>query len=91
MPTDRVLTRRERRAARVERLLAIYKRWLAPGMHAVGGALTPMASACRYQPTCSEYAAVAIARHGWIRGCALAVWRVLRCHPWSRGGFDPVP
>jgi putative membrane protein insertion efficiency factor len=46
--------------------------------------------ACRYVPTCSEYAAEAVARHGFWHGTALAVWRVLRCNPFARGGYDPV-
>ena len=46
---------------------------------------------CRYVPTCSEYAVEAIARHGVLRGGALAVWRLVRCHPFVKGGFDPVP
>lgn len=47
--------------------------------------------ACRFQPTCSEYAAEAVEQHGVTRGAALAAWRLLRCNPLSRGGFDPVP
>jgi hypothetical protein len=46
--------------------------------------------ACRYTPTCSHYAAEAIDLHG-ARGVLLAAWRLLRCHPFVRGGFDPVP
>ena len=45
---------------------------------------------CRYYPSCSDYASQAIKRFGILRGTVLAGWRVLRCNPWSRGGFDPV-
>jgi putative membrane protein insertion efficiency factor len=58
-----------------------YKRWVSPWMPA----------ACRFHPTCSEYAAQAVERHGAAKGSALAAARLLRCHPWSAGGFDPVP
>lgn len=47
--------------------------------------------ACRFHPTCSEYAAQAIEVHGALKGSALASGRLLRCNPWSAGGFDPVP
>jgi len=46
---------------------------------------------CKYRPTCSSYAIEAIEEWGVIRGLALAIWRVLRCNPFSKGGFDPVP
>ena len=46
---------------------------------------------CRYLPSCSEYAAEAIAVHGSARGSWLALRRLLRCHPWGGSGFDPVP
>ncbi len=46
--------------------------------------------ACRFYPTCSEYGYQAIAKYGIIKGGAKAVWRILRCNPFSRGGYDPV-
>lgn len=61
--------------------LRFYKAQVSP-------ALPP---ACRYTPTCSEYAIEAIERFGAGRGAALAVRRVLSCNPFSRGGYDPVP
>jgi putative membrane protein insertion efficiency factor len=45
---------------------------------------------CKYEPTCSAYAAGAIRDYGIIRGLVLAGWRLLRCNPWSHGGYDPV-
>ncbi len=46
---------------------------------------------CRFTPTCSQYALQAIERHGAFFGGALAVWRLLRCNPFAKGGYDPVP
>ena len=46
---------------------------------------------CRYTPTCSQYALEAIEIHGRFKGCLLAAWRILRCNPFSKGGWDPVP
>jgi putative membrane protein insertion efficiency factor len=46
---------------------------------------------CRFTPTCSHYGYQAIARYGLIKGGVLAAWRVLRCQPFSRGGYDPIP
>jgi hypothetical protein len=62
-------------------LLGFYKRAISPW-------LPP---ACRFEPTCSVYAREAIARHGLARGLRLSLGRLLRCHPFHRGGFDPVP
>jgi len=45
---------------------------------------------CKFKPTCSEYGYAAIEKYGLIKGGWLAIYRVLRCHPWSRGGWDPV-
>ena len=54
-------------------------------------ALSPLLPpACRYVPTCSDYAVEAVERYGALRGGLMAMWRVLRCHPFVRGGYDPV-
>ena len=46
---------------------------------------------CRYSPTCSMYASQALLKYGVAKGVVLSIKRILRCHPWSRGGFDPIP
>jgi putative membrane protein insertion efficiency factor len=61
--------------------LRFYKAQISP-------ALPP---ACRYTPTCSEYAIEAVERYGAVRGTAMAIRRVLACNPFARGGYDPVP
>ncbi|HPJ01585.1 MAG TPA: membrane protein insertion efficiency factor YidD [Candidatus Limiplasma sp.] len=48
-------------------------------------------ASCRFLPTCSEYAVTAIQRFGMWKGLRLAIWRVLRCNPFGKGGYDPVP
>ena len=65
----------------MEFLLRAYKLLLSP--HSPG--------VCGFEPSCSAYAAEAVARHGAVRGAAMAGRRLLRCHPLTRGGFDPVP
>ena len=57
-----------------------YQRFLSPAL----------GRRCRYEPTCSRYAVQAIEDFGILRGAVLAAWRVLRCNPFSHGGFDPV-
>ena len=58
-----------------------YQRWISPSRP----------RRCRYEPTCSAYAVESIRRFGVLRGATLAAWRLLRCNPFSDGGFDPVP
>ncbi len=50
-----------------------------------------MPACCRYHPSCSNYAIEALNTHGFIIGTMLAAWRILRCNPFSKGGYDPVP
>ncbi|MGH9586725.1 MAG: membrane protein insertion efficiency factor YidD, partial [Acidobacteriaceae bacterium] len=59
---------------------------VSPALHAVGG----VTGACRFQPTCSEYAAIAVSEYGIVRGGWMSFCRLLRCQPLCRGGFDPV-
>ena len=66
--------------AAVLAMLRLYKRWISPS-------LLP---SCRYVPSCSEYAMEAVDRYGVLRGGCMAVWRLLRCHPFVKGGYDPV-
>lgn len=47
--------------------------------------------ACRFTPTCSQYAIEALRKHGPIKGLVLTLWRILRCNPWGGSGYDPVP
>ena len=64
--------------------LGAYKRFISPVFYALG-------VRCRHLPTCSEYAAEAIERHGAVRGGVLALSRLCRCHPFGSHGYDPPP
>jgi putative membrane protein insertion efficiency factor len=70
-----------------ELLLDLYRWLISPAIHLFAGA----GSGCRFEPTCSEYARQSIRAHGPFRGGYLAAHRICRCHPFSSGGFDPVP
>ena len=63
------------------RLIEFYRKWISP----------LKSPCCRYIPTCSEYALIAVQRYGPWRGGWLAIKRILRCHPFHEGGYDPVP
>jgi len=66
---------------------------IAAGIRCYQAAISPMLGPgkCRFEPTCSHYALAAVQAHGAFKGLALAAWRLLRCQPLCRGGFDPVP
>ena len=69
------------------------KRALLWGIQFYRSAISPYKGGprCRYTPTCSQYAQTAIECYGAVKGARLAAWRVLRCNPFSKGGYDPVP
>lgn len=64
------------------KLIKIYQKFLSP---------LKRYGCCKYYPTCSNYAIEALEVHGPIKGSLLTVWRILRCNPFSKGGYDPVP
>ena len=64
------------------RLIEFYQKYLSP---------LKGRSTCIYTPTCSQYAIEALEKYGLIKGGGLAVWRILRCNPFAKGGYDPVP
>jgi len=63
------------------RIVRAYQRIVSPVLPA----------SCRYTPSCSEYTAQALTSHGMVRGAWLSIKRIARCHPWTDGGYDPVP
>src|ERR671939_784672 len=82
MTQPRQLPRRTTPGARVVAApIVAYRRWISPALPA----------RCRFYPSCSAYALQAVATHGALRGLGLASWRLLRCHPFHPGGYDPVP
>jgi putative membrane protein insertion efficiency factor len=65
---------------------------VAPVFRFYRAAIAPaIGNVCRFEPSCSHYAEEALGRWGLVRGLGLTLWRLLRCHPFSRGGLDPVP
>ncbi len=81
-PTSAPLTRKLARIARGLAVapIVVYQRAISPAIP----------QRCRYYPSCSRYAVDAIREYGILRGLVLAGWRLLRCNPWSHGGYDPV-
>ena len=77
-PTSRAAARIVRGAVLAP--IIVYQRFVSPAIP----------RRCKYEPTCSRYAVDAIRRYGALRGLVLAGWRLLRCTPWSHGGYDPV-
>jgi len=61
--------------------IVAYRRYVSPALPA----------RCRFYPSCSAYAQEALVKHGALHGTGLAIWRLLRCHPFHPGGYDPVP
>jgi putative membrane protein insertion efficiency factor len=67
------------------------KRLVLLPVHAYRRLISPLLPRrCKYEPTCSQYAVEAVQELGVLRGTVLAAWRLLRCNPWSHGGYDPV-
>jgi putative membrane protein insertion efficiency factor len=64
------------------RMIRFYQKYLSP---------LKVYTHCKYTPTCSEYAVQAIQKYGVLKGGLLAAWRILRCNPFAKGGYDPVP
>lgn len=64
-------------------IINLYKKYISPIFHKIG-------FDCKYYPTCSEYTKQAIEKYGVIKGCYLGIKRILKCNPFSKGGYDPL-
>lgn len=64
-------------------IINVYKKYISPIFHKLG-------FDCKYYPTCSEYTKQAIEKYGVIKGCCLGIKRILKCNPFSKGGYDPL-
>jgi putative membrane protein insertion efficiency factor len=71
-------------------IIRFYQRTLSPDHGVMSGVANARHIGCRYYPSCSEYAARAVEKHGVARGLVLGTWRVLRCNPFSAGGVDEI-
>jgi len=71
------------------KLIKIYQKYFSPDRGPLS-LLHPFPGACKFRPTCSEYAYQAIEKYGILKGGLKTIWRILRCHPFSQGGWDPI-
>ncbi|OQX71014.1 membrane protein insertion efficiency factor YidD [Candidatus Parcubacteria bacterium 4484_255] len=69
------------------RLIRFYQKTFSPD-HGPLSLIHPWPGVCKFRPTCSEYAYLAIDKYGILKGSLKAIWRILRCNPWSKGGWD---
>lgn len=89
---DEVASQKSRFISGVELFAILPKKMLICLITVYQKAVSPwLPPSCRFVPTCSQYAVEALQRHGLLTGSALALWRILRCQPFCKGGYDPVP
>lgn len=69
------------------KLIRFYQKTFSPD-HGPFSLIHPWPGVCKFRPTCSEYAYLAIDKYGIVKGSLKAIWRILRCNPWSKGGWD---
>ena len=75
----------------IKEIFRLYSDIISPITHFLGKTLFGSQFACRFQPSCSEYSRQAFQHYGIIRGAKLSLQRIVRCHPFSVGGYDPIP